>query len=64
VRAEPAGLAPAHSAVDPEDARLVAGRHHHSTTDDHRTAAEARVVPLLDRGEEGIGVGMQDHRLL
>ena len=40
--------------------RLVAGRHHHALADDQRPVAERGVVALLDGGEEGVGVGVQD----
>jgi len=43
---------------------LVAGREHDPCTDDHRQSAQARIIPLLDRREEGVDVGVQDRRLL
>ena len=61
--AQPLGPAPAHPTVDAERTRLVAGCHHDPGSDDGRASAKARVVALLDRGEEGVGVGMQDRGL-
>ena len=43
--------------------RLVARRENHASAYDHGAAAEARVVPLLDRCEERIRIGMEDCRL-
>ena len=42
---------------------LVAGGQHDAAADDHRPAAQARIVPLLDRGVERVEVGVQDRRL-
>ena len=39
---------------------LVARREHDPAADDHRAAAQARVVALLDRREERVRVGVQD----
>ena len=50
----------AHRAADPVAPRLVARRQHDSAAHDDRTAAEARVVPLLDGREERVGVGVED----
>ena len=60
VGTEPARAASAHAAVDPVGPRLVARGHHHPSTDDSRPAAQSRVVSLLDRGEEGVGIGVED----
>jgi hypothetical protein len=60
MRAQPAGPPAAHPAVDAVGARLVAGGGHHPRADDRRAAAQPGVVPLLDRGVEGVGVGVQD----
>ena len=62
VRAEPPGLCPAHRTADPVAARLVARRQHDPAAHDDRTAAETRIVPLLDGREERVGVGMEDRR--
>ena len=42
---------------------LVAGRQHHAAADDHRPAAQPRVVALLDGGVERVEVGVQDRRV-
>ena len=39
---------------------LVARRQHHAAADDHRAAAQAWVVALLDRREERVRVRVQD----
>ena len=39
-------------------------RQDDASADDGRTAAQAGVVTLLDRGEEGVGVRVQDGRLV
>ena len=49
--------------MDPVRLGFVAGRDHDSHADDHRAAAQTRIVPLLDRREEGVDVGMEDRRL-
>ena len=41
---------------------LVAGRQHHAHADDHRPAPQPGIVPLLDRGVEGVEVGVEDRR--
>ena len=45
---------------------LVAGREDDSAAEDHRAAAQASVVSLLNRGEEGVDVGggVEDGRLI
>ena len=63
VRAQPTRLAAAHRAAHPAGPRLVAGAHHDANADDHRPAAQPRVVALLDGGEERIEVGVQDRRI-
>ena len=64
VGAEAAGAGAVHRPADPAAPSLVAGGHHDPAADDHRAAAEARIVALLDRGEEGVGVRVQDRRLV
>ena len=61
-RAEPAGLRDPHGGADAEGLRLVAGRQHDAAADRDRPAPQPRVVALLDRGEEGVEVGVQDRR--
>ena len=63
MRTEAAGLASTHRRADAVGPGLVAGREHDSHPDDHRTAAQATVVSLLDRREERVEVGVQDRRL-
>ena len=63
VRAEPARTGAAHRGADAVRLRLVAGREDDAASDDHRPSAQARVVPLLDRREERVHVGVQDRRL-
>jgi hypothetical protein len=41
-------------------ARLVARGHHHAGPDDRGPASQTRIVPLLNRGEECIGISVQD----
>ena len=53
----------AHRGADAERLRLVAGGEHDPAADDHRPAAQARVVALLDRRVERVEVGVQDRRL-
>ena len=62
VWAEPQSLPAAHRRPDAERLRLVACGEHDSGTDDDRPAAQPPVVPLLDRGEERVGVGVEDGR--
>ena len=54
----------AHGRVHPEGLGLVAGREHHPASDDHRATAQRRVVALLDRRVEGVGVRVQDGAFL
>jgi hypothetical protein len=63
VRAQPPRLPPAHRRAHTAGLRLIARREHDPGTDDHRTAAEPRVVPLLDRREERIGVRVQHEHM-
>ena len=56
VRAEPPCLAAAHCGADAVGLRLVARREDDARPDDHRPAAEPRIVPLLDRRVEGVDV--------
>jgi hypothetical protein len=63
VRAQPARLPAVHRGAHPECLRLIARRQHHAAADDHRLAAQPRVVTLLDRGVERVEVGMQDRCL-
>jgi hypothetical protein len=62
VGAQPPRLAPAHRGAHAARLRLVAGGEHDAAADDHRPRAQLRIIPLLDRGEERIQVGMQDRR--
>ena len=67
-RRSPAGTAggpaaPPIAVRTPQALRLVAGREHDPAADDHRPAAQARVVSLLDRRVERVEVGVQDRRL-
>ena len=54
LRAQPARLRAAHRGADAVRLGLVARGEHHPRADDHRTAAQPRVVPLLDRREERV----------
>ena len=63
VGAQQAGLAAAHGAAHAARPGLVAGGHDHPAPDDDRAPAEAGVVALLDRREEGVEVGVQDRGL-
>ena len=58
--AEPAGHSPTHRRPDAPGLRLVARREHNTAADDHRSAAQAAIVALLDRREERVRVGMED----
>ena len=62
LRAEPASLSAAHRRLDAEGLGLVARREHDTAADDHRLPAQLRIVPLLDRREEGVEVCVQDRR--
>jgi hypothetical protein len=63
LRAQPPCLRLAHRGVDAVRLGLIAGSEDDAAADDHRPAAQTRVVPLLDRGVEGVDVGVQDRRL-
>ena len=52
-----------HRGAHAEALRLVAGREDDSAADDHRPAPQPGVVPLLDRREEGVEVGVEDRRV-
>ena len=60
--AGPARFAAVHGGVDPTGLGFVAGREDDARADDHRPAAQRRVVTLLDRRIEGVEVGVQDGR--
>ena len=64
-RAETLGLEDGHGAVDADGARLVRTRGDHTAAaalaaDDHRQAAQLGAPRLLDRGEKGVHVEVQD----
>ena len=63
LRAQTARLRPTHRASDAVRLGLVAGRQHDAGADDHRPAAQARVVALLDRRVERVEIGVQDRRV-
>ena len=63
VGAESTRVPPAHRRSDAVRLGLVARREHDACPDDHGAAAQACVVPLLDRREERVDVGVQDGRL-
>ena len=60
LRAEAAGRRRAHRGADAVRLRLVAGRQHDPQPHDHRAAAQAWVVALLDGREERVEVCVQD----
>ena len=60
VRTETPGAGAAHRGADAEGLRLVARGEHDAAADDHRPAAQTRIVALLDGREEGVQVGVQD----
>ena len=62
-RTQPARLPDAHRRAYTECLRLVAGGEDDAAADDHRPAAQPRVVSLLNRGEEGIEIGVEDRSL-
>jgi hypothetical protein len=64
-RAQAFGVDDGHGAVDAEDARFVGAGGDHAASaalaaDDHRQAAQFGTSRLLDRGEEGVHVEVQD----
>ena len=64
LRAQPAGLRPAHRGAHAERLGLVARREHDPCADDHRPAAQPGIVALLDGRVEGVEVGVEDRRLV
>ncbi len=50
----------AHCRLNPVRLGLVARRQHHPAADDDGAPAQARIVPLLDRGEERVDVRVED----
>ena len=63
IRAQVARLPAAHRGAHPTGLRLVARRQHHAAADDDRPAAQRGRVTLLDRGVEGVEIGVQHGRL-
>ncbi len=63
LRAQPPSLSATHGGADAKSLGLVARSEDDSAAHDDRTPAQARIVPLLDRCEERVEVGMQDRRL-
>lgn len=63
VRAQPQRGPGVHRGADAARLGLVAGRQHDATADDHRSPAQAGIVPLLDRSVERVQVRMQDRCL-
>ena len=62
-RAHPPGQPAAHRRAHPVGLRLVARREHDPAAHDDRPSAQPHVVPLLDRGIEGVEIGVEDGRL-
>ena len=60
LRAELARAASRHAAAHAEGLGFVGGGKHDPTTDGDRLAAQGRVEQLLDRGVEGVQIGMKD----
>ena len=60
VRAEFLGLPAAHAAADAEGLGFVGTGEHHTAADRDRLAAQARIEHLLDRGVEGVEIGVKD----
>jgi hypothetical protein len=60
VRAQAPRLAAAHRRADAVRLRLVAGGEDDPAADDDRAPAQPPVVPLLDRREERVDVGVED----
>ena len=64
VRCAPTCLVHRHGGSDPVGAGLVGGRRHHApaadATHDHGLAAQGGLVALLDGGEEGVEVQVED----
>jgi hypothetical protein len=63
-RTQPARLRSSHRRAEAARFRLIARRQHHTATDNHRSAPEAGIVPLLNRRVEGVQVRMQSHGLV
>ena len=64
LRAEPPGRDNGHGRMHAEDPRLIGGRGHHpaqAAADDHRFAAQFRVVHLLHSGKKGVHIQVQNH---
>ena len=59
---EAARLPAPHRRADAVRLRLVARGQYDTAADDHRLPAQPRVVPLLDRREERVRVGVKDRR--
>jgi hypothetical protein len=62
VRAQLSSLASAHRGAHAVGLGFVACREHDATADDDRTAAQRGVITLLNRGVEGVEIGVQDGR--
>ena len=62
MRAQPTRARAAHRRVDAIRTRLVARGEDDAHPDDHRPPAQLRPVPLLDRREERVEVGVEDRR--
>ena len=60
LRAELARPPSRHAAADAEGLGLVGGGEHDAAADGDRLAAQRRVEQLLDRGVEGVEVGVED----
>ena len=60
VRTQPSCSGASHRSVDAVRLRFVAGGKDHARPDDHGSAAQPRVVPLLDGREECVHVGVED----
>ena len=63
LRAEAPRLPATHRRAHAVRLRLVARREDDASADDHRSAAQPRIVPLLDGREERVEVGVEDLRL-
>jgi hypothetical protein len=60
LRAQLARPQAGHAAAHAEGPGLVGRREHHAAPDGDRPAPQARIEQLLDRGVEGVQVGVQD----
>jgi len=63
LRAQSPGLPAAHRATNAARPGLVARGEHDPRPDDDGARAQARIVALLDRREEGVEIGVQDRGL-